>query len=25
MRKLDLRSVAKLTQFAVREGLIEPR
>lgn len=25
MRKLDLRSVAKLTQFAVREGLVEPR
>jgi DNA-binding NarL/FixJ family response regulator len=24
MRKLDLRSVALLTQFAIREGLIEP-
>ena len=24
MRKLELRSVARLTQFAIREGLIEP-
>jgi DNA-binding NarL/FixJ family response regulator len=24
MRKLDIRSVALLTQFAIREGLIEP-
>ena len=24
MRKLDLRSVARLTQFAIREGLVEP-
>ena len=24
MRKLDLRSVARLTQFAIREGLLEP-
>jgi two-component system response regulator NreC len=25
MRKLDLRSVARLTQFAIREGLLEPQ
>jgi len=25
MRKLDLRSVARLTQFAIREGLVDPR
>jgi DNA-binding NarL/FixJ family response regulator len=25
MRKLDLRSVARLVQFAIREGLVEPR
>ncbi len=25
MRKLDLRSVARLTQFAIREGLVEPQ
>jgi DNA-binding NarL/FixJ family response regulator len=24
MRKLDLRSVARLTQFAIREGLVDP-
>jgi DNA-binding NarL/FixJ family response regulator len=24
MRKLDLKSVALLTQFAIREGLVEP-
>jgi len=24
MRKLDVRSVARLTQFAIREGLVEP-
>lgn len=25
MRKLDLRSIARLVQFAIREGLVEPR
>jgi DNA-binding NarL/FixJ family response regulator len=25
MRKLDLRSVARLTQFAIRAGLVKPR
>jgi len=25
MRKLDLRSVARLTQFAIREGFVDPR
>jgi DNA-binding NarL/FixJ family response regulator len=25
MHKLDLRSVARLTQFAIREGLVDPR
>jgi RNA polymerase sigma factor (sigma-70 family) len=25
MRKLDVRSVARLTQLAIREGLLEPQ